>query len=96
MLVTELCRGGNLFKFLFQSRVSDNSTPNNVNIISTLTNHQLLEMAVHVASGMAHLSAQKVDARVICYNEVFNSMQVFHVRSNVIVIVSMYSADSNE
>jgi serine/threonine protein kinase len=60
VLVIELCRGGSLLKFLIRSRVNYNSTPNYVNITSTLSHHQLLEMAVHVASGMAHLSAQKV------------------------------------
>lgn len=94
MLVTELCPGGNLLKFLIQSRVTDNSTPNNVNIISTLTNHQLLEIAVHVASGMAHLSAQKVLG--LYYNEVFNFKYSTIVRSSVIIIISMYSAHSNE
>jgi hypothetical protein len=87
VLVTELCPGGNLLKFLFQSRVSDNSTPNNVNKVSTLTNHQLLEMAMHVASGMVHLSAQKVLG--LYYNQVFNFRYSISVQALLSLICTL-------
>ncbi|CAB4022081.1 Angiopoietin-1 receptor, partial [Paramuricea clavata] len=54
LVVTEFCPGGNLRKFLIKNRA------NYVNIISRLTNRQLLTMALDVANGMVHLSAQKV------------------------------------
>ncbi|CAB4027090.1 fibroblast growth factor receptor 1-like, partial [Paramuricea clavata] len=53
LVVTELCPGGNLQKFLRNNRVDY------ANITSTLNQRQLLKMAVEVASGMVHLSSQK-------------------------------------
>ena len=54
LVVTELCQGGNLQKFLRNSRVDY------ANVTSNLNQRQLLKMAVEVASGMVHLSSQKV------------------------------------
>ena len=62
-MVTEFCPGGNLRKFLIKSRVSDNTSDSHnvyVNITSTLSDRQLLKLAVDVACGMVHLSSQKV------------------------------------
>ena len=60
MVVTEFCSAGNLRKFLRKSAVFNNSESYVVNITSTLSHRQLLKIAVDVASGMAHLSYQKV------------------------------------
>ena len=60
-MVTELCPGGNLRKFLRKSRVISDTKSSRPNYItSTLSYRQLLKLATDVANGMAHLSAQKV------------------------------------
>ncbi|XP_028394324.1 ephrin type-B receptor 1-B-like isoform X2 [Dendronephthya gigantea] len=62
VMVTEFCPGGNLRKFLIKSRINDNSSDSHniyVNITSTLSDRQLLKLAVDVACGMVHLSSRK-------------------------------------
>ncbi|XP_028394333.1 tyrosine-protein kinase receptor Tie-1-like isoform X2 [Dendronephthya gigantea] len=62
LMVTEFCPGGNLRKFLIKSRINDNSSDSHniyVNITSTISDRQLLKLAVDVACGMVHLSSQK-------------------------------------
>lgn len=61
LLVMEFCSGGNLRKFLLNSRVdSKDDSPTYINLSSTLTHRQLLKISVDVASGMIHLSSLKV------------------------------------
>ena len=61
LVITEFCSGGNLRKFLVNSRVASNDkSPNYINLASTLTHRQLLKIAVDVACGMIHLSSHKV------------------------------------
>ena len=60
MVVTKFCSGGNLQKFLRKTKVSNNSESHDVHITSSINHRQLLKFAVDVASGMEHLSNQKV------------------------------------
>lgn len=69
-MVTEYCSAGNLLEFLRKSRVPDNSDASlsqNVMMHSTLSDRQLLKIAVEVSSGMVHLSNQKVNTYNVYY-----------------------------
>ena len=60
-IVTEFCSGGSLRNLLIKSRVNPSEdSPDYINMTSTLNHRQLLKLAVDVANGMVHLSAQKV------------------------------------
>ena len=60
-IVTEFCSGGSLRNLLLKSRITTTeNSPNYMNMASTLNHRELLKLAVDVASGMAHLSSQKV------------------------------------
>ena len=61
LVVTELCPGGNLQKFLRNNRV------NYANIISALNQRQLLKMAVEVASGMCNVIQLRLTVTNINY-----------------------------
>ena len=61
-MITEFCPGGNLRRFLINSRVNtskENLTKYN-NLTSKLNNRQLLTIAMDIANGMVHLSSRKV------------------------------------
>ena len=66
-MVTEFCSGGSLRSLLINSRInpSENS-PDYINMTSTLNHRELLKLAVDIASGMAHLSSQKVCVVISC------------------------------
>ena len=62
-IVTEFCSGGSLRNLLLKSRITTTENlPDYINMASTLNHRELLKLAVDVASGMAHLSSQKVCA----------------------------------
>ena len=57
----EFCPGGNLRKFLLNSRVNNAyESSTYINVSSTLTHRQLLKLAADVACGMVHLASFKV------------------------------------
>ena len=60
-MVTEFCSGGSLRNLLIKSRVNPlENSADNINMTSTLSDRELLKIAVDVANGMTHVSSQKV------------------------------------
>ena len=64
-MILEFCPGGNLRHLLLNSRVYPSAEISKyINLASTLTHRQLLEVAEGVARGMVHLSSQKVVSKL--------------------------------